>query len=185
MWYTQGRGQVGSVLGALASGDGIGILFDSLAEDVQVSPGPLSALLPTPSPSSLCPWLRLLVTFHRIAPPSVCWPVMGTPSMSHLGKVLSKLAPTPLLGREGLSSYPHCLLCPCPSLWRGAHPSEGRVLPNGLSSELMVLPWDSLPLGPSCFFSGAWDQLLALPGNHPTEPSIHSTQQPQASGGER
>ncbi|KAB1257131.1 Protein ERGIC-53-like [Camelus dromedarius] len=38
VWYTQGRGQVGSVLGALASGDGIGILFDSLAEDVQNSP---------------------------------------------------------------------------------------------------------------------------------------------------
>ncbi|MBV96077.1 Protein ERGIC-53-like, partial [Eschrichtius robustus] len=38
VWYTQGRGQVGSVLGVLDSGDGIGILFDSLAEDTQNSP---------------------------------------------------------------------------------------------------------------------------------------------------
>eukprot|EP00069_Balaena_mysticetus_P013659 bmy_01493T0 len=38
VWYTQGRGQVGSVLGALDSGDGIGILFDSSAEDTQNSP---------------------------------------------------------------------------------------------------------------------------------------------------
>ncbi|KAK2509972.1 hypothetical protein MC885_004343 [Smutsia gigantea] len=33
VWYTQGRGQVGSVLGGLASWDGIGILFDSSAKD--------------------------------------------------------------------------------------------------------------------------------------------------------
>ncbi|XP_060020526.1 protein ERGIC-53-like [Lagenorhynchus albirostris] len=38
VWYTQGRGQVGSVLGALDSGDGIGTLFDSSAEDTQNSP---------------------------------------------------------------------------------------------------------------------------------------------------
>ncbi|XP_036866043.2 protein ERGIC-53-like isoform X3 [Manis javanica] len=33
VWYTQGRGHVGSVLGGLASWDGIGILFDSSAKD--------------------------------------------------------------------------------------------------------------------------------------------------------
>ncbi|XP_014636413.1 PREDICTED: protein ERGIC-53-like [Ceratotherium simum simum] len=38
VWYTQDRGQVGSVLGVLASWDGIGILFDSSAEDIQSSP---------------------------------------------------------------------------------------------------------------------------------------------------
>eukprot|EP00070_Physeter_catodon_P022611 XP_023984689.1 protein ERGIC-53-like isoform X2 [Physeter catodon] len=38
VWYTQGRGQVGSVLGALDSGDSIGILFDPPAEDTQNSP---------------------------------------------------------------------------------------------------------------------------------------------------
>uniref|UniRef100_A0A8C9BA36 Lectin, mannose binding 1 like n=1 Tax=Phocoena sinus TaxID=42100 RepID=A0A8C9BA36_PHOSS len=38
VWYTQDRGQVGSVLGALDSGDGIGTLFDSSAEDTQNSP---------------------------------------------------------------------------------------------------------------------------------------------------
>ncbi|XP_072868057.1 protein ERGIC-53-like [Chlorocebus sabaeus] len=38
VWYTQGRGHVGSVLGGLASWDGIGIFFDSSAEDTQNSP---------------------------------------------------------------------------------------------------------------------------------------------------
>ncbi|KAI4572965.1 hypothetical protein MJG53_012803 [Ovis ammon polii x Ovis aries] len=38
MWYTQGRGQVGPVLGAPDLGDGIGILFDSSAQDAQNSP---------------------------------------------------------------------------------------------------------------------------------------------------
>ncbi|XP_032963022.1 protein ERGIC-53-like isoform X3 [Rhinolophus ferrumequinum] len=38
VWYTQGRGEVGSVLGGLASGDGVGILFDSSAQDAQSSP---------------------------------------------------------------------------------------------------------------------------------------------------
>nr|XP_023509352.1 protein ERGIC-53-like isoform X6 [Equus caballus] len=38
VWYTQDRGQVSSVLGGLASWDGIGILFDSSAEDTQSSP---------------------------------------------------------------------------------------------------------------------------------------------------
>uniref|UniRef100_A0A2I3T1S3 Lectin, mannose binding 1 like n=1 Tax=Pan troglodytes TaxID=9598 RepID=A0A2I3T1S3_PANTR len=38
LWYTRGRGHVGSVLGGLASWDGIGIFFDSLAEDTQDSP---------------------------------------------------------------------------------------------------------------------------------------------------
>uniref|UniRef100_A0A8D1LV88 L-type lectin-like domain-containing protein n=1 Tax=Sus scrofa TaxID=9823 RepID=A0A8D1LV88_PIG len=38
VWYTRGRGQVSSVLGALDSGDSIGILFDSSAEDTQKSP---------------------------------------------------------------------------------------------------------------------------------------------------
>nr|XP_036866049.1 protein ERGIC-53-like isoform X9 [Manis javanica] len=33
VWYTQGRGHIGSVLGGLASWDGIGILFDSSAKD--------------------------------------------------------------------------------------------------------------------------------------------------------
>uniref|UniRef100_A0A2K6BRQ7 Lectin, mannose binding 1 like n=1 Tax=Macaca nemestrina TaxID=9545 RepID=A0A2K6BRQ7_MACNE len=36
VWYTQGRGHVGSILGGLASWDGIGIFFDSSAEDTQV-----------------------------------------------------------------------------------------------------------------------------------------------------
>ncbi|XP_039094147.1 protein ERGIC-53-like [Hyaena hyaena] len=38
MWYTRGRGQVGSVLEGPASWDGIGILFDSSSEDTQNSP---------------------------------------------------------------------------------------------------------------------------------------------------
>ncbi|XP_064123342.1 protein ERGIC-53-like [Loxodonta africana] len=38
MWYTQGRGQGGSVLEGLASWDGIGVLFDSSAEGTQDSP---------------------------------------------------------------------------------------------------------------------------------------------------
>lgn len=38
VWYTQGRGEVGSVLGGLASGDGVGILFDSSAQNTQSSP---------------------------------------------------------------------------------------------------------------------------------------------------
>nr|XP_054388884.1 protein ERGIC-53-like [Pongo abelii] len=38
VWYTRGRGHVGSVLGGLASWDGIGIFFDSSAEDTQNSP---------------------------------------------------------------------------------------------------------------------------------------------------
>ncbi|MBZ3883406.1 Protein ERGIC-53-like [Sciurus carolinensis] len=38
VWYTQDRGQVGSVFGGLASWDGIGIFFDSSAEDTQNSP---------------------------------------------------------------------------------------------------------------------------------------------------
>uniref|UniRef100_A0A452TED3 Lectin, mannose binding 1 like n=1 Tax=Ursus maritimus TaxID=29073 RepID=A0A452TED3_URSMA len=38
VWYTRGRGQVGSVLEGPASWDGIGILFDSSAEDAQNSP---------------------------------------------------------------------------------------------------------------------------------------------------
>uniref|UniRef100_A0A8D2GHU9 Lectin, mannose binding 1 like n=1 Tax=Theropithecus gelada TaxID=9565 RepID=A0A8D2GHU9_THEGE len=38
VWYTQGRGHVGSILGGLASWDGIGIFFDSSAEDTQNSP---------------------------------------------------------------------------------------------------------------------------------------------------
>ncbi|XP_007947190.1 protein ERGIC-53-like [Orycteropus afer afer] len=38
VWYTRGRGQVGSVLEGLASWDGIRILFDSLAEGTQNSP---------------------------------------------------------------------------------------------------------------------------------------------------
>uniref|UniRef100_A0A2K5EAH2 Lectin, mannose binding 1 like n=1 Tax=Aotus nancymaae TaxID=37293 RepID=A0A2K5EAH2_AOTNA len=38
VWYTRSRGHVGSVLGALASWNGIGIFFDSSAEDTQNSP---------------------------------------------------------------------------------------------------------------------------------------------------
>ncbi|XP_035117728.1 protein ERGIC-53-like isoform X2 [Callithrix jacchus] len=38
VWYTRSRGHVGSVLGALASWNGIGILFDSSAENTQNSP---------------------------------------------------------------------------------------------------------------------------------------------------
>ncbi|XP_030891572.1 protein ERGIC-53-like [Leptonychotes weddellii] len=38
VWYTRGRGQVGSVLEGPASWDGIGILFDSSAQDTQNSP---------------------------------------------------------------------------------------------------------------------------------------------------
>ncbi|XP_039712341.1 protein ERGIC-53-like isoform X2 [Pteropus medius] len=38
VWYTQSRGQIGSVLGGLASRDGIGILFDSSAQDTENSP---------------------------------------------------------------------------------------------------------------------------------------------------
>ncbi|XP_057580980.1 protein ERGIC-53-like [Hippopotamus amphibius kiboko] len=38
VWYTQGRGHVSSVLGALDLTDGIGILFHSSAEDTQSSP---------------------------------------------------------------------------------------------------------------------------------------------------
>uniref|UniRef100_A0A8C3W787 Lectin, mannose binding 1 like n=1 Tax=Catagonus wagneri TaxID=51154 RepID=A0A8C3W787_9CETA len=38
VWYTRNRGQVSADLGALAVGDGIGILFDSTAEDTQNSP---------------------------------------------------------------------------------------------------------------------------------------------------
>ncbi|XP_037689324.1 protein ERGIC-53-like isoform X3 [Choloepus didactylus] len=38
MWYTQDRSQVGSILGALAPWDGIGILFDSSAQDTENSP---------------------------------------------------------------------------------------------------------------------------------------------------
>ncbi|XP_021796424.1 protein ERGIC-53-like isoform X8 [Papio anubis] len=38
VWYTQGRGHVGSILRGLASWDGIGIFFDSSAEDTQNSP---------------------------------------------------------------------------------------------------------------------------------------------------
>uniref|UniRef100_G1RX29 Lectin, mannose binding 1 like n=1 Tax=Nomascus leucogenys TaxID=61853 RepID=G1RX29_NOMLE len=38
VWYTRGRGHVGSVTGGLASWDGIGIFFDSSAEDTQNSP---------------------------------------------------------------------------------------------------------------------------------------------------
>ncbi|KAM9183769.1 protein ERGIC-53-like [Dugong dugon] len=38
VWYTRGRGQVGPVLEGLASWDGIGIFFDSSAEDTQNSP---------------------------------------------------------------------------------------------------------------------------------------------------
>ncbi|XP_061250805.1 protein ERGIC-53-like isoform X1 [Bos javanicus] len=38
VWYTRGRGQVGPVLGEPDLGDGIGILFDSSAQDPQNSP---------------------------------------------------------------------------------------------------------------------------------------------------
>ncbi|XP_006888447.1 PREDICTED: protein ERGIC-53-like [Elephantulus edwardii] len=38
VWYTQGRGQVGSVLDGTASWHGVAILFDSSAEDTQNSP---------------------------------------------------------------------------------------------------------------------------------------------------
>ncbi|XP_077796052.1 protein ERGIC-53-like isoform X18 [Macaca mulatta] len=37
-WEVEGRGHVGSILGGLASWDGIGIFFDSSAEDTQNSP---------------------------------------------------------------------------------------------------------------------------------------------------
>uniref|UniRef100_A0A2K6SN75 Lectin, mannose binding 1 like n=1 Tax=Saimiri boliviensis boliviensis TaxID=39432 RepID=A0A2K6SN75_SAIBB len=37
VWYTRSRGHVGSVLGALASWNGIGIFFDSSAEDTQAA----------------------------------------------------------------------------------------------------------------------------------------------------
>nr|XP_035960757.1 protein ERGIC-53-like [Halichoerus grypus] len=43
VWYTRGRGQVGSVLEGPASWDGIGILFKSSAQDTQNSP-PVSVL---------------------------------------------------------------------------------------------------------------------------------------------
>uniref|UniRef100_A0A8C2XVY5 L-type lectin-like domain-containing protein n=1 Tax=Capra hircus TaxID=9925 RepID=A0A8C2XVY5_CAPHI len=68
MWYTQGRGQVGPVLGAPDLGDGIGIFFDSSAQDAQVSGGLLPIVPPTPSPSALCPGLRLLVASHTEQP---------------------------------------------------------------------------------------------------------------------
>nr|KAF6485206.1 lectin, mannose binding 1 like [Rousettus aegyptiacus] len=38
VWYTQDRGQIGSVLGGLTSRDGIGILFDSSAQNTENSP---------------------------------------------------------------------------------------------------------------------------------------------------
>ncbi|XP_023380151.1 protein ERGIC-53-like [Pteropus vampyrus] len=38
VWYTQSRGQIGPVLGGPASRDGIGILFDSSAQDTENSP---------------------------------------------------------------------------------------------------------------------------------------------------
>ncbi|XP_003784720.1 protein ERGIC-53-like [Otolemur garnettii] len=38
VWYTRDRGHVGSLLGGLASWDGIGIFFNSSAEDIQNSP---------------------------------------------------------------------------------------------------------------------------------------------------
>ncbi|XP_076979893.1 protein ERGIC-53-like [Tamandua tetradactyla] len=38
VWYTPDRGQEGSILGGLAPWDGIGIIFDSLAQETQNSP---------------------------------------------------------------------------------------------------------------------------------------------------
>ncbi|XP_041590785.1 protein ERGIC-53-like isoform X2 [Vulpes lagopus] len=46
VWYTRDKGQVGLAPGGLTSWDGIGILFDSSAEDTQVS-GDLRAALPS------------------------------------------------------------------------------------------------------------------------------------------
>lgn len=74
VWYTQGRGHVGSVLGGLASWDGIGILFDSSAKDSWVSARLWPTFPPTPSSSSLCPRLRLLITFNA---EQACHPCAG------------------------------------------------------------------------------------------------------------
>ena len=107
LFFTLTRGQVGPVLGAPDLGDGIGILFDSSAQDPQVSGGLLSVVPPTPSPSALCPGLRLLVTSqHRTALPSMCWPETGTSSTSRLGKGPPGLTPTSFLGCEELGG-PH------------------------------------------------------------------------------
>lgn len=54
MWYTQDRGQVGSVLERPASWNGIRISFDTSASDIQVG----SHLMPT-----LRPVLLLIFTF--------------------------------------------------------------------------------------------------------------------------
>ena len=125
MWYTRGRGQVGSVLEGLASWDGIGILFDSSTEDTQVSSDLLSPSPPSPSPSTPCPRLRWAqVARHlpcRTAPSSVYWPVMRTLATSRVGKGLSGHTPTPFLGPKGLSGDPHCVHKPLPQPLTGTH----------------------------------------------------------------
>lgn len=180
MWYTRGRGQVGSVLEGLASWDGIGILFDSSAEDAQVSgdllPPPIYTitLLPVPAAQAAC---------HlpcRTAPPSACWPAMGTFATSLVGKGLSGLTPIPLLGHEGLSGDPHHRrLGPLPQpLTETPHPA-GAVPSAGLFSELLAAAWELPPTWSQLgLLWGGGQSLPVLPRNCPTESSIHSTSQP-------
>ncbi|XP_053451973.1 protein ERGIC-53-like isoform X2 [Nycticebus coucang] len=64
VWYTRDRGHVGSLLGDLASWDGIGIFFNSSAEDIQVSSSLLPTCPPMPSPSSCTHPQLSLITLH-------------------------------------------------------------------------------------------------------------------------
>lgn len=110
---------------------------------------------------------------HRTALPSMCWPEMGTPPTSRLGKGPPGLTPTSFLGYEELGGYPHGPLCPALAS-DGEPPSQGGGLLAVLSSELMTLPRAPLSLGPSYASSRAWDQgLLALLGNYSPESSSH------------
>lgn len=167
MWYTQGRGQVGPVLGAPDLGDGIGILFDSSAQDAQVSGDLLPVVPPTPSPSALCPGLRLLVASHTEQP---CHPRSGHRQAHPLRAAWVRVR----------------LGWPLPHSWAarslvGTHAAHtqralllGQCVLGALSSELMTLPRAPLSLGPSQASSRAWDQgWLALLGNYSTESSIH------------
>ncbi|XP_057344959.1 protein ERGIC-53-like isoform X2 [Manis pentadactyla] len=56
VWYTQGRGHVGSVLGGLASWDGIGILFDSSAKDSWSRPAIRVLASDGPTPDEQLGW---------------------------------------------------------------------------------------------------------------------------------
>lgn len=108
---------------------------------------------------------------------------MGTLATSLVGKGLSGLTPTPLLGHEGLSGDPHRRrLGPLPQpLTETPHPA--RAVPStGLFSELLAaareLPptWSQLGL-----LWGGGQSSPVLPRNCPTESSIHSTSQPPPS----